>query len=91
MLAALAFSPIVWQHSIVLLLAPLAVLRPRFGVVWTLPLLLWFAPDTSGVVPVSQLVLFALVVGAVCVAALRVGLHPPERSPRRPPESITLA
>jgi hypothetical protein len=90
-LAALAFSPIVWQHSIVLLLAPLAVLRPRFGLVWTLPLLLWFAPDTAGVVPASQLILFALVVGAVCAAALRVGLHPPERSRPRPPESITLA
>ena len=70
-LAALAFSPIVWQHSIVLLLAPLAVLRPRFGVIWTLPLLLWFAPDTSGVVPASQLVLFALVLGAMCFAALQ--------------------
>ncbi len=90
-LAALAFSPIVWQHSIVLLLAPLAVLRPRFGVIWTLPLLLWFAPDTSGVVPASQLVLFALVLGAMCFATLRVGLHPPERSRRHPPESITLA
>ena len=75
-----------------LLLAPLAVLRPRFGVIWTLPLLLWFAPDTSGVVPASQLVLFALVVGAMCFAALQASAFTrAERSRRHPPESITLA
>jgi hypothetical protein len=90
-LAALACSPIVWQHSLALLFVPLAVLRPRFGLVWTLPLLLWLAPDTSGTVPASQLLLFALVVGAVCTVTLRAGAPSPERSRRRPSESITLA
>jgi hypothetical protein len=89
-LAALAFSPIVWQHSLALLLAPLAVLHPRFGLVWTIPVLLWLAPDTEGTVPALQLLLIALVVGAVAVVALRRP-HPPERSRRRPSESITLA
>jgi hypothetical protein len=85
-LAMLAFSPIVWQHSIAVLLVPLAVLHPRFGLVWTIPVLLWLAPDTERTVPAFQLVLFALVVGLVTA-----GAHPSERFRRRPPESIRLA
>ncbi len=46
-LAVLACSPIVWQHSFALLLVPLAVLCPRFQLVWTLPVLFWSAPDSS--------------------------------------------
>jgi hypothetical protein len=69
-LAALAFSPIVWQHSIALVLVPLAVLRPRFGPVWTLPVLLWLAPDTSTIVPSAKLAVFALVLLGMCGWAL---------------------
>jgi hypothetical protein len=72
-LAALAFSPIVWQHSLALLLVPLAVLRPRFGAVWTLPVLLWLTPDTAGVVPVGKLLLAAAVVAALCLLAVQPG------------------
>ena len=46
-LAAVIASPIVWLHSFVLLLAPVAVLRPRFGLVWVLPALLWFGSGTG--------------------------------------------
>jgi hypothetical protein len=69
-LAALAFSPIVWQHSLALLLVPLAALRPRFDAVWTLPVLLWSTPDTSGIVHPLQLMMCALVVGIVVARAL---------------------
>jgi glycosyl transferase family 87 len=69
-LAALALSPIVWQHSIALLLVPLAVLRPRFGPIWTAPLLLWLAPDTSTIVAPFKLFLFAVIVAAICGRAL---------------------
>jgi alpha-1,2-mannosyltransferase len=42
--ATLALSPIVWLHYLVLLLVPLAIARPRFSVIWLLPILLWSSP-----------------------------------------------
>ena len=42
--ATLALSPIVWLHYLVLLLVPLAILRPRFSIVWLLPAVLWVSP-----------------------------------------------
>ena len=42
--ATLALSPIVWLHYLVLLLVPLAVARPRFSIIWLLPILLWTSP-----------------------------------------------
>lgn len=69
-LAAIAFSPIVWQHAFALLLVPLAVLRPAFGLVWSLPLALWIAPDAADIVHPLQVLLFALVVAVVSAVAL---------------------
>ena len=42
--ATLALSPIVWLHYLVLLLVPLAILRPRFSLIWLLPVVLWVSP-----------------------------------------------
>lgn len=42
--ASLALSPIVWLHYLVLLLVPLAIARPRFSLLWLLPVLLWMSP-----------------------------------------------
>jgi alpha-1,2-mannosyltransferase len=42
--ATLALSPIVWLHYLVLLLVPLALGRPRFSIIWLLPVLLWTSP-----------------------------------------------
>jgi len=42
--ATLVLSPIVWLHYLVLLLVPLAILRPRFSALWLLPVLLWVSP-----------------------------------------------
>ena len=44
MAATLALSPIVWLHYLVLLLVPLAIMRPRFSAIWLLPVLLWVSP-----------------------------------------------
>jgi Glycosyltransferase family 87 len=93
-LAVLAFSPIVWQHSLALLLVPLAVVRPRFHLVWTLPVLLWSTPDTADLVPAFRLGVCVLVVAAISVWALRA--HVPrapsrEGSRHRSSESMTLA
>jgi len=45
--AAIVASPIVWLHSFVLLLAPVALYKPRFGIVWVVPALLWFGSGTG--------------------------------------------
>jgi alpha-1,2-mannosyltransferase len=42
--ATLALSPIVWLHYLVLLLVPVAILRPRFSALWLLPVVLWVSP-----------------------------------------------
>jgi alpha-1,2-mannosyltransferase len=42
--ATLAVSPIVWLHYLVVLLVPVAIARPRFTVLWLLPVLLWVSP-----------------------------------------------
>ena len=42
--AALALSPIVWLHYLVLLAVPLGIARPRFSVLWLVPIVLWVCP-----------------------------------------------
>jgi len=48
--AALLVTPVVWMHYLVLLLAPLALTRPRLSPLWFAPLLLWATPrfDSGG-------------------------------------------
>jgi Glycosyltransferase family 87 len=45
--AALALSPIVWSHYWVLLLAPLALARPRWSPLWLLPIAFSILPGQS--------------------------------------------
>ncbi len=73
-LAALAVSPIVWLHYLVLLAVPLGVLRPRFSAPWLLPILLWAAPRSGhgdGVEP--------FLVGLVVVALAALVLARPRQ------------
>jgi hypothetical protein len=49
--AALMLSPIVWRHFFVLLLVPLALSRPRFDVVWLVPIGLWVGDGTLNGAP----------------------------------------
>jgi hypothetical protein len=42
--AGLVLSPVLWLHYFVLLLAPIALIRPRFSALWLLPSLLWLSP-----------------------------------------------
>ena len=39
--AALVLTPIVWQHYLALLIAPIALARPRLSPLWALPLAAW--------------------------------------------------
>ena len=46
MAAALCLSPIVWRHFFALLAVPLAISRPRFDLVWLVPLGMWVGSGT---------------------------------------------
>ena len=48
MAAVVLASPIVWLHSFALLLAPVAVLRPRLSPLWFLPVALWLVSPGTG-------------------------------------------
>ena len=46
--AALVLSPIVWMHYFALLLVPVAIMSPTFGLAWLLPITLFAFPITPG-------------------------------------------
>jgi hypothetical protein len=68
-LAALASTPILWQHYLLLLLVVLPLARPRLSPMWFVPCLLWLAPtDGNGNIAQTMLVpLTVVVIGAVCL------------------------
>jgi hypothetical protein len=68
--AALACTPVLWLHYLVLLAVPLALLRPRFSPLWLLPIVLW-ASSQSDVPDGWQLLVPAAVAAAVVVALAR--------------------
>jgi hypothetical protein len=45
--AALAGTPVLWLHYLVLLAVPLALFRPRFSTLWLLPIVLWICPRSD--------------------------------------------
>jgi Glycosyltransferase family 87 len=59
--AALVLSPIVWRHFFVLLAVPLALSRPRFDVVWLIPIGLWVGDGTFNGAPWQTACVLALV------------------------------
>ncbi|HET7515431.1 MAG TPA: glycosyltransferase family 87 protein [Gaiella sp.] len=59
--AALVLSPIVWRHFFVLLIVPLALSRPRFDVVWLIPIGLWIGDGTLNGAPWQTAGVLALV------------------------------
>jgi hypothetical protein len=67
--AALIATPIVWTHYFVLLIVPLAILRPRVGWLWALPLVMLLCP--TGRADTWQLVVVLATATALVVAALR--------------------
>jgi Glycosyltransferase family 87 len=77
--AVIVASPIIWLHSFALLLAPVALLRPRLSAVWFLPAVLALvSPGTGNGAPWQT----AVTIG---VAALVVALVllPADWAPRR--------
>jgi hypothetical protein len=43
--------PVVWLHSFALLIAPIAVMRPRLSAAWFVPILMIIGPGTGNGVP----------------------------------------
>ena len=66
--AALVLSPIVWRHFFTLLLVPLALSRPRFDVVWLVPVGMWIGDGTFNGAPwqTAGVLLLAGVTFAAC-------------------------
>jgi hypothetical protein len=69
--AALVLSPIVWRHFFVLLLVPLALSRPRFDVVWLIPIGLWVGDGTFNGAPWQTACVLALVALTFALCELR--------------------
>jgi hypothetical protein len=87
MFAFIVASPIIWLHSFALLLAPLAVLRPRMTWVWLLPGALWFiSPGTGNGEPWQTAVTLG-VAAVVVLEALRPAGPVGARRERTIPES----
>ena len=63
--AALIATPILWNHYLVLLLAPIALARPRLAPLWLLPLVLWATPHPESVGVVWRIVFVLAVIGVV--------------------------
>ena len=70
LVAALVASPIVWLHSFALLLAPVALLRPRLSWVWFVPATFWFYSEGTGNGAPWQTAATMLAAGVVVVSLL---------------------
>jgi alpha-1,2-mannosyltransferase len=46
-IVALATTPLLWMHYLLLLFVPIALYRPRLSGLWFLPLLLWLTPSSN--------------------------------------------
>lgn len=86
--AALFLSPIVWVHYYVLLIVPLALLRPRLAAAWFVPVLYWIEPLRNNElwhagtgVGVTILVLIAAAPPRARLVALAASVHARSPSP----------
>ncbi len=72
--AAVALTPILWLHYLLLLMVPLAIARPRFTPLWLLPIVLWVGLEPMH--PEGPLTFLPMLVVAVMVARIVTdGLH----------------
>jgi hypothetical protein len=66
--AALVASPILWEHSLILLFVPIALAAPTLGRLWAASLLFWVSPDMKALGSEWR-ILVTLTLGAPIVAA----------------------
>lgn len=74
--ACLALSPIVWLGYYMLLLAPIALARPRLAPLWALVLAPWLFSNPNTTAPVWKVVLWTCAVAAVAAAVQRSSTAP---------------
>jgi alpha-1,2-mannosyltransferase len=67
-LLMLVASPLVWSHYFVLLIVPLALMRPRFAAVWAAPILIWVCPPKTGVAGWQEALVW--IVACACLVGL---------------------
>jgi hypothetical protein len=79
-IAALAASPIVWAHYLVLLFVPIALMSPRFSILWLVPLATYIAVNPQVNVHPWQILPY-LAVEILLVARLSVGVVLGGKSP----------
>ena len=75
--ASLLLSPILWPNYLLIMLVPLALLRPRFGIVWLLPVILLGQPVIDP--PVWEIAVF---LGILAVLTLGWDRRIPLRRPQ---------
>lgn len=69
--ATLACSPIVWLHYFAIVLVPVAVVRPRLGLIWFVPLAMWGFGAGTGNGTTAEATVVLAVVAATFVLAVR--------------------
>jgi alpha-1,2-mannosyltransferase len=69
--AGLLASPIVWMHYLVLLVVPLALYRPRFGIAWVVPLAYWYLPGQENHGSARNILLMGALTAVTIVLAVR--------------------
>jgi hypothetical protein len=88
--AAVAMTPILWLHYLLLLMVPLAITRPRFTPLWLLPLVLWMDPEPmhpEGPLASLPMLVVGLIVALVVSDGWHVRWHRPlwlNRTPKMP-------
>jgi hypothetical protein len=71
--ASLLLTPILWPNYLVIMLVPLALLRPRFGLVWLLPVILFGQPAFNP--PGWEIVIFLAILAALTLPAMDLSLR----------------
>ena len=66
--AAVAMTPILWLHYLLLLIVPLAIARPRFAPLWLLPIVLWVGREP--IHPEGPMAFLPMLVVAVMLARI---------------------
>ena len=87
--AALAFSPIVWQHYFAFLLVVVAVVQPTLGLAWFVPLLMYGSTGTLNGNTLQTAVGLGAAVLTVAVALRPGGMRFP-RARVRPARAVRL-
>jgi hypothetical protein len=69
--ASFALTPIVWLHYFTLLVAPLALFRPRLAWIWGVMWVFWLVPGQGNEGSLVSIVIAGLVATAVAIYCVR--------------------